>query len=151
YQLAVLAIVGSTLGNLFLFSLARKGGEVYLERRTPSRGGALFRRWFNQYGLLTVFISALVPLPVMPMKIFVICSGALGANFWHFVATFCTARILRYTGLAYLGAQMGDGALVYLKDNALYLALFAATLFIVLVLLVKASDRFRKKRATGPA
>lgn len=75
-----MAVLGSVVGNLVLFSIARRGGQMFLEKRSSSPRSKRFRRWFDKYGLATVFVSALVPLPVMPMKLFVFCSGALGAN-----------------------------------------------------------------------
>ena len=144
YELAAFAVAGSVIGNLILFAIARKGGQLYLDKRTASGSGARFRNWFHHYGLLTVFISALVPLPVMPMKAFVLCSGALGGSITAFVAVFLLARVLRYFSLAYLGSQMGDQAMLYLKNNVWNLVAFAAGLFIVLYLAVKVADRFRK-------
>ena len=144
YELAAFAVAGSVIGNLILFSIARKGGQLYLDKRTASGGGARFRNWFHHYGLLTVFISALVPLPVMPMKIFVLCAGALGGGVTAFVAVFLLARVLRYSALAYLGSQMGDQAMLYLKQHVWNLVAFAAGLFIVLYLLIKVADRIRK-------
>ena len=82
---ALLAVLGSVTGNLFLFWIARRGGHAFLEKRTASKHSGRFRNWFHHYGLLTVFISALVPLPVMPMKIFVICAGALDTRPLRFV------------------------------------------------------------------
>src|SRR4051794_30638188 len=124
--LALITIVASTCGNLFLFTLARRGGELLLEKRTTSPASKRFRRWFDEYGLLTVFVSALVPLPVMPMKIFVLCSGALGIKTINFVVVFVIARVIRYTGLAWMGRQMGDHALQYLRDHVWHLAGLAA-------------------------
>lgn len=148
--LAGLAILGSVLGNFFLFLVARRGGQVFLDRRSSSRGSKRFRAWFDHYGLLTVFISALVPLPIMPMKIFVLCSGALGAKPATFLAVFLAARIPRYLGLAILGRAMGDNALGFLRANVWYLAAFAAALTVLLIVLIKAADR-RKLRAAGQA
>lgn len=146
--LAGLSVIGSTLGNLFLFYLARKGGELYIEKHTVSRAGRKFRHWFHHYGLLTVFIAALVPLPIMPMKIFVVCSGALGTATRPFVVTFVSARVLRYTALAYLGASMGNNALLYIKAHVWHLVGLACGLFILLFLLVKIADYLRA-RATA--
>jgi membrane protein YqaA with SNARE-associated domain len=148
WLLIVLATTGSILGNLILFSLARKGGELYIQRHTLSRGGRKFRGWFQHYGMLTVFIAALVPLPVMPMKIFVVCSGALGSRVRAFVLTFVSARILRYTALAYLGVSMGDHALDYIKQHVWQLVGFAVLLLIILFGVVKFADHL-KARATA--
>lgn len=145
---ALLTVAGSTIGNFILFMIARKGGEAYLHRHTLSRGGALFRRWFQHYGLLAVFIAALVPLPVMPMKIFVLCSGALGVPPHAFIITFVGARIPRYFALAYLGASMGDNALLYLRQHVWQLVAFAAALLLVLFLIVKIHD-YRRARAAA--
>jgi membrane protein YqaA with SNARE-associated domain len=144
YILAAFAVAGSVMGNLILFSIARKGGQVYLDKRTASGRAARFRQWFHHYGLLTVFISALVPLPVMPMKAFVLCAGALGSSILAFVAVFLLARVIRYCALAYLGSQMGDQAMVYLRHNVWNLVAFAVGLFVVLYLMIKVVDRIRK-------
>jgi membrane protein DedA with SNARE-associated domain len=149
-HLAAFAILGSTIGNLILFSIARKGGEVYVERHTISPSGARFRKWFQHYGLLTVFISAMVPLPVMPMKIFVLCAGALGSKRSTFLTVFVSARIVRYSALAYLGEEMGHNALPYLKEHVGQLVGFAAVLFIVLFLLIKIVDWRRERMITAP-
>jgi len=143
--LAMVAVLGSVIGNGVLFSIARKGGEMFLEKRSSSPRSRRFRAWFDHYGLLTVFISALVPLPIMPMKIFVLCSGALGAStFWFFVV-FVSARIPRYLGLAWLGRSMGDDAVRYLRAHVWHLTAFAAVLFVVLWLMIRYVDRKRER------
>ena len=100
---AAMAVLGSVIGNLFLFSIARRGGEIYLRKRSSHPRSQRFRHWFEKYGLLTVFTSALVPLPIMPMKIFVLCAGGLGSPTLRFLAVFIAGRIPRYFALAYLG------------------------------------------------
>jgi membrane protein DedA with SNARE-associated domain len=145
-RLALVAVVGSVIGNFFLFALARRGGQAFLEKRSSSKTSRRFRRWFGRYGLLTVFVSALVPLPVMPMKIFVLSSGALGSPPVRFLLTFLGARIPRYLGLAMLGRAMGSNAMDYLKHHVWHLVGFAAALFAVLALIVRYADR----NATGP-
>jgi membrane protein DedA with SNARE-associated domain len=149
-MLAALAVLGSIIGNLFLFAIARRGGQIFLEKRTTSKRSRRFRLWFDHYGLLTVFVAALVPLPVMPLKIFVFSSGALGISPQRFVAVFLGARIPRYLGLALLGRAMGNDALTFLRLHVWHLAAFAAGLFLLLVALVKYMDR-RRLRATVSA
>jgi membrane protein DedA with SNARE-associated domain len=142
--LTAVAVIGSVAGNLFLFLLARRGGQMFLDRRSQGKGARRFRSWFDHYGLLTVFVSALVPLPVMPMKIFVISAGALGARLTHFAGALGLARVARYGALAYLGSAMGDNSIQYLRDHAIHLTAFAILLFLFLVALVKWSDRRRE-------
>lgn len=144
--LALLAVVGSTIGNSMLFYLSRKGGELYLERHTLSRGGRKFREWFHHYGIATVFVSALIPLPIMPMKIFVICAGALGSSLRTFLIAFVSARVIRYSGLAYLGKSMGKDALLWLRLHAVDLGMTALAICVALFLLIRIADWWRARR-----
>jgi membrane protein YqaA with SNARE-associated domain len=144
---AAIAVLGSVIGNLFLFSLARRGGEIYLRKRATNPRSQRFRRWFDKYGLLTVFTSALVPLPIMPMKVFVLCAGALGSPTLKFIGIFVAGRIPRYFALAYLGMRMGSRAMDYIKDHVWHLTAIAACLFLFLMFLVKLADK-RRVRST---
>jgi membrane protein YqaA with SNARE-associated domain len=139
--LTTVAVLGSVIGNLFLFFIARRGGQIFLEKRATSSRSKKFRRWFERYGLATVFVSALVPLPIMPMKIFVFSAGAMGSNPLRFVLVFVAARIPRYLGLALMGRAMGDDALGYLKLHVWHLTAFAALLLVVLMTLVRLAER----------
>ncbi len=142
---AAAAIVGSAIGSMFLFYLARKGGERYLEARTASGRAARFRIWFQRYGLLTVFIPGILPVP-LPLKVFVLSAGALGVRPAAFLAVILAARVPRYLGLAYLGAKVGENSLEYLKQHAWHLAAIAAALFAVLYLALRVADRIRGGR-----
>jgi membrane protein YqaA with SNARE-associated domain len=150
-SLAVTATLGSTMGNLILFLLARRGGEAYIHRHTLSAGGARIRRWFQHYGLLLIFICALVPLPGAPLKLSVLCAGALGAGPRGFLATFVGARIGRYSMLAGLGAAMGDDAIGYVVARKWHLVGFAVVLAAFLFLLIRIADVRRARRLPPPA
>src|SRR5205807_1368757 len=79
YFAAMCAIAGSIVGSLVLFVIARRGGELLLEKHIRGQRGARLHAWFEEYGLLTVFIPALSPIP-LPMKIPVFCAGALNVR-----------------------------------------------------------------------
>jgi membrane protein YqaA with SNARE-associated domain len=140
YWSATLAIIGSTLGSLFLFWLGFRGGQRFLERRTATVRGQRMLLWYSRYGLLTVFIPALVPIP-MPLKLFVLCAGALGVSAMQFMLVILAARIPRYLGLAYLGAELGKDAPGYLRAHGWHLALAAVVLFVFLYLLIRLRNR----------
>ena len=142
---AGLAVVGSLAGSMFLYYISRKGGEAYLRKHVLSEGAENFHVWFQTYGLVTVFIPALLPIP-WPMKLFVISSGALGVRPLPFFLVLLAARVPRYFGLAYLGMQLGDGAGAYLKNHAWNLAGFSVALFASLLLLMRVAER---RRATS--
>ena len=133
YWSAVAAIAGSMLGCLLLFFIARKGGEAYLQRHTISPREARFRAWFHEYGLLTVFVPAFVPIP-LPLKIFIVSAGALEESPAAFTTVLLAARIPRYLFLAWLGTRLGRNTVPYLRQHAWQFALLAAALFGILYL-----------------
>ena len=132
----LLAVTGSAAGTMVLFYLARKGGERYLKREVPEGRRKRFRQWFHRYGLLTVFIPTLVPIP-MPMKAFVILSGALGIRPLSFLACVVTARVMRYGGEAWLGVQLGADSAKFLSEHRWHLVIFTVVLFAILYLLAR--------------
>lgn len=140
YLAATLAVIGSVVGNMVLFYVARKGGQAYLERKASPEKAVKLRRWFKRYGLLTVFIPALVPIP-LPTKVFVLCAGAFGVRPLSFGITIIIARIPRYFGMAWLGAQVGVHSVDYLRAHVWELVAFAVGLFAFLYLLIKIRDR----------
>jgi membrane protein YqaA with SNARE-associated domain len=143
YLLAAVTIIGSLIGGMALFHIARKGGESYLAKYTSDGRGQTLKSWFLEYGLLTVFIPALVVIP-MPLKISEICAGALGVRPMPFFLTLLAARIPRYIGLAYLGARMGeDGAWPWVKSHGWHMGLFSLALFVVLYLMILVVHRQR--------
>jgi len=142
---AAIGVLGSAAGNIVLFWLARQGGRRFLDAKAPPARTLRFRGWFLRYGLLTVFVPALVPIP-LPLKVFVISAGVLHVPLSNFLSVILLARTLRYGGEAYLGAQVGVHSARYLKDNAWLLLGLAVGLFIVLYTMLRLKDRFR-----GPA
>lgn len=147
YAAALVATLGSLAGNLFLFLLARKGGEAWLGKKTASRRARKFRDWFQQYGLISVFIPAVVPIVPLPLKVFVISAGALGVRTQPFLLTVLAARIPRFLGMAYLGARIGENTMDWLESHAWHLAGVAAALFVFLFLLVRYTAWKRKRHA----
>ncbi len=145
YAAAGMAVLGSMIGSLILFFIARKGGEAYLDRHALSRRGARLKRWFLEYGLLTIFVPALVPIP-MPLKIFVLSAGALGIRPLVFTVVLIVARIPRYFALAWLGLNLGSQTVPYLRSHVWELVLSAVILFTGLYLLIKLLDRKRRLR-----
>jgi membrane protein YqaA with SNARE-associated domain len=145
YLSALLAVLGSVAGNLILYYLARRGGKRWAEAHTADMKPGKqqrFQAWFERYGLLTVFVPAVVVIP-LPLKIFVISAGVLRTPVWHFLGTILLARIIRYFGLAYLGVSLGKDAQAFLTRNAWNMVGIAVALFAVLYLAVRMTDRRR--------
>lgn len=147
YWAAAAAVAGSLVGCLALFLVARKGGEAYLQRRTVSPREARFRAWFHEYGLLTVFVPAFVPIP-LPLKIFIVSAGALEESPVTFITVLVAARIPRYFFLAWLGVRLGKETGPYLRHHIWQLALLAAGLFGILYLVIRLLHRRRLTKST---
>lgn len=141
---ATLAVVGSLAGNLVLFLAARGGGRRFAQAAEPGRPQR-FRTWFARYGLITVFIPALLPIP-LPLKVFVVTAGVLRTPLRSFLLVTLAARTIRYYGEAYLGVKLGEESLPFLKAHAWELAGIAAGLFVLGYYLTRWSDRYLRSR-----
>jgi membrane protein DedA with SNARE-associated domain len=140
YLCAGLATLGSLIGSMVLFWLARRGGQRYLEKIADGPRGRRFRNWFARYGLVTVFVPCISVIP-MPMKAFVACAGAFGIRPLQFAAIVLAARIPRYFFLAWLGQEMGENASVWIKQHTLPFALGLLAIALISVLVARAIDR----------
>jgi membrane protein YqaA with SNARE-associated domain len=145
YLAATSAILGSLVGSLILFLIARKGGEEYHRRHTSSANGSKLRSWFHEYGLLTVFVPAFVPIIPLPLKIFIISAGALEESPVTFSIVLLAARVPRYLFLAWLGSRLGYDTIPYLRHHIWELILLASGLFISLYLAVRIIHNRRLK------
>lgn len=146
YLAASYAIAGSLAGSLILFGIARKGGEAFLTKQLSTRRGKRLHAWFEQYGLVTVFIPAVSPLP-LPMKIPVFCAGALEVHWSYFTGVVLAARAIRYFALAYLGMRYGAQTFLFLQKHILevsLIALFFAAASIIALRIIRRSSRHHK-------
>ncbi len=117
YFTALMAVIGSSIGCVALFLAAHHGRRLYSKGEPLSARGQKFQRWFNRYGLLTVFVPAVTPIVPLPLKVFVISAGALHTRTSRFLVVLVAARIIRYFGEAYLGVQLGKGWEPFLRRN----------------------------------
>lgn len=145
---AGLAVIGSTAGNTILFWTARRGGRRFMNNATPQGWGGRFREWFRRYGMVTVFVPTLMPIP-MPLKVFVISAGVTGTSMAEFVGVVFVARVIRYFGEAWLGVTLGKESASFLTAHAWEFILGAVVMFAALYGWINWKDRQRgKKEAT---
>jgi membrane protein YqaA with SNARE-associated domain len=140
YPAALCALAGSLCGSLLLFFLARKGGEVFLARQISSGLGKRLHNWFQRYGLVTVFVPALSPVP-LPMKIPVFCAGALQVRTEYFLLIVLIARAIRYFGLAFLAREYGQQTFTYLTRHGWQVGLAALGIAILTMLALRLFQR----------
>jgi membrane protein YqaA with SNARE-associated domain len=141
---AAMATLGSVGGCLFLYYLARKGGEAMFHKHAGPRAQHL-HAWINRNGFLSILVTALLPPPT-PFKIFVIAAGALEMPVQKFVLGLLAARAIRYFGEGYLAIRYGDQAGHFLLTHKLEVAGFV--LGVVLCLYLLSLLAFRPRQAS---
>ncbi len=123
---AFLAVLGSVLGCVLLYFLARKGGEAFFHRKAGNRAQAI-RSWVERNGFGGMLVAALLPPPT-PFKIFVFAAGVFEVPFVSFTSAILLARMFRYFGVGYLAVRYGQDALPYLSSHKLRVAVFTVAL-----------------------
>lgn len=137
---AGMAAAGSLVGSIWIYVLARKGGQAYYRHKQSHAPGRI-RKWVEKYPLTSVLLPALAPFPV-PFKPFVIAQGVLEVPFIPFlIGTFLGRGILFFLeGL--LGVRYGAAA----KDFVLHqkwLSLGILLTTVAVLLLVRQMPFFR--------
>ena len=147
---AALAVVGSAGGNILLFTGARHGHRLLRRNAAAEAVPGRFQKWFQRYGLVTVFVPAVTPVPPMPLKVFVISAGVFRTPMARFLAVIVLARSIRFLGEAWLGLQLGRDAEGFLIRNGWTLAGGFVLLALALVVLVSVAGRRRAEGEVGP-
>jgi membrane protein YqaA with SNARE-associated domain len=114
---ALSATLGSVAGCVFLYLIARKGGEALIKRRFASDTVDRTLGTFRKYGLMAVLIPSILPPPA-PFKIFVLLAGAAGISLSRFSMAIAIGRGARYFIIGLLAVRYGDRAIAYLHENA---------------------------------
>jgi membrane protein YqaA with SNARE-associated domain len=125
---AAAASLGSVLGCVALYFIARKGGEAFFHKNAGVHGPAV-RHWVERNGFVGMLVAALLPPPT-PFKIFVFAGGVFEVPVGSFTLAVSVARLLRYFTVGYLAVRFGHQALPYLAQHKLPVAI-AVILFVV--------------------
>lgn len=136
---AAMATIGSVTGCVFLYYLARKGGEAMFQRYAGPRAQKI-HAWIERNGFVSILVTALLP-PPNPFKVFVIAAGALEMPVRSFVIGLLLARGFRFFGEGFLAVKYGDQAGPFLVTHKLALAGF--TVCVVLALYLVSRYTFR--------
>lgn len=140
---AAMATVGSLAGCLWIYVLARKGGQAYYLKSQGHPPGRI-RRLVGRYPLACVFFPAVAPFPV-PFKPFVIAQGVFQVPLRIFILGTLIGRGLLFFLEAFVGASYGAAAKHFLVSQKwVSLGIFLGLL--ALVLLVRRLSRFRSPK-----
>lgn len=102
------ATVGSVIGTLILYFIARRAGRRVLNRFSPQKQ-ARVQDLINRYDMLSILVASLLPPPA-PFKLFVITSGVLRMSVLRFTIAITIGRLFRFLLEGYLAARYGENA-----------------------------------------
>jgi len=145
---ALMAALGSVLGCVLLYFIARKGGEAYFRRKAGARAEAI-RHWVERNGFGGMLIAAMLPPPT-PFKIFVFAAGVFEVPLTSYVSAISLARLIRYFGVGYLAVKYGNDALPFLGQHrvevGIFLVVFVAVSYLASrwILRERSADAFEK-------
>jgi membrane protein YqaA with SNARE-associated domain len=112
YYFPLFPAIGSVIGCLVLYRIARRGEQFVTKRFHPrhlDRVKEIYRKW----GVFALVIPALLP-PPMPFKIFVVAAGALNYPASRFAAVIMIARTARYYFWGWVAYFFRDEVLKFL-------------------------------------
>ena len=128
-----MAALGSLAGCIWIYWLAKKGGEAFFHRH--ARGGAAqAKRWVQNHAFLSAFIPGLLP-PPFPFKVFVLAEGVFQVPLRTFVLALLLSRGIRYAIEGFLAVRYGDAVLVFLVAHKTAFALSVLAILLVLFLI----------------
>ncbi|MFY9527772.1 MAG: VTT domain-containing protein [Candidatus Acidiferrales bacterium] len=136
---AAMASIGSLAGCIWLYLLAKKGGEAFFHHGAKAWARKI-RDWVESHAFFSVFIPALLP-PPMPFKAFVIAEGVFQVPLRTFVIGLLLGRGLRYFGEGFLAVRYGDAAIRLLLEHKTALLLA----FLVICVAIVVVDRLLKR------
>ena len=114
---ALMATIGSVVGALVTYRLARKGGQEALAKRVKPKTLKKVQQLFERWGLGAIAIPAMLPPPV-PMVPFVMAAGTAQYPVKKFLFALSLGRAIRYTILAFLAARYGRHILPFFNRFA---------------------------------
>jgi membrane protein YqaA with SNARE-associated domain len=112
---ASMAALGSVLGCVLLYFIARKGGEAFFRRKAGSRA-EIIRGFLKRNGFGGMLVAALLPPPT-PFKAFVLAAGVFEVPLASFASAIALARAFRYFGIGYLAMRYGSQTLPYVAEH----------------------------------
>jgi membrane protein YqaA with SNARE-associated domain len=126
---AFMAALGSILGCVLLYFLAKNSGEAFFHKRAGNRAQAI-QHWVERNGFAGMLIAALLPPPT-PFKIFVLAAGVFEVPLLSFVGAITLARLFRYFGVGYLAVRYGADAMPYLVAHKVQVTVLVISLVLV--------------------
>lgn len=136
---ATMAAMGSIAGCIWLYLLAKKGGEAFFHRHAGGRAGKI-KNWVERNGFLSIFIPSILP-PPLPLKPFVLAEGVFQVPLRTFVTGVLLGRGLRFGAEGILAVVYGDAALDFLLTHSRAFAVSVVAVLAVLYIATRLTFR----------
>jgi undecaprenyl-diphosphatase len=144
---ATMAALGSLAGCIWIYALARKGGQAYCRSRQGRAPGRV-RTWVQKYPWISVLLPAIAPFPV-PFKPFVVAQGVFQVPFVPFVVGTFVGRGALFFIEGFLGMRYGATAREFvLRQKSASIAMVVA---LVAVFVTIRWLRFGRRNQQSPA
>jgi len=134
-----MAALGSLAGCIWLYLLAKKGGEAFFQRRA-GKIALQVKRWVESNAFLSVFLPAILPPPV-PFKPFILAEGVFQVPLRTFVLGLLLGRGLRYFIEGILAVRYGEAVLLYLMTHKAAMGLSALAIAVAVYSLSRLLNR----------
>jgi len=128
----IAAVVGSTIGSLFLYYIAHKGGQAAL-RTFSSDKRARVENLINRYDIWALLLAAVLP-PPFPFKLFVLSAGAFRMQLWRFITAMVIGRGVRFILEGWMAVRYGEQAADIFKQHYPKIGLGIAMAIVVVFL-----------------
>jgi membrane protein YqaA with SNARE-associated domain len=129
---ALMAALGSLAGCIWIYALARKGGQAYYRKKQGHAPGRI-RKLVQEYPFTSVLLPAVAPFPV-PFKPFVIAQGVFQVPFIPFLVGTFVGRGTLFFIEGFLGVRYGAAAkefVLHQKWASLAILLGLVAVFVV--------------------
>jgi membrane protein YqaA with SNARE-associated domain len=109
--------LGSALGNMVLYAIGYKGGEVLLEKRMSKAKFEKIKKSFEDHEFLALMVPAMLPPPT-PYKLIVLSAAAFEMDWHKFLLAIFLGRVARFTILAILVLVFGPQVISIITNLA---------------------------------
>jgi membrane protein DedA with SNARE-associated domain len=141
---------GTLLGSFVIYVVGRTGVRL-LKRKPSDHDMSRAKSWLGKNDFMTVIIASLLP-PPLPLKPFLLASGALRMSPLRFAAALMVGGGLRFGLETWIGVRYGAGGEEFLKQNIVWILLVSIAVVIVTTWIhrwYRSSDDNEKQSSTS--
>jgi membrane protein YqaA with SNARE-associated domain len=142
---AGIAALGSLAGCIWIYLLARKGGQAYYKKKQGQPIGRI-HALVKRYPLTSVLIPAMAPFPV-PFKPFVLAQGVFQVPFVPFAVGTFVGRGCLFFCEGFLGARYGMAAKQFLLQQKWFSAVVILGLVILFLSITLFSNHHKRNQS----